>query len=150
MIGLSTGTQTSGGGGGDCLVQRFAPRSLRVLAFYAWDSPLLASPFCQVAWRTRSARSHRWYSGVLVRPRGQCKHNPDEANRERYKHATINLVSCGGEVVSEETMVVSVHLRPIRPEGLDFVLDSEQDPANAPFILPWTRDRHARALCGRP
>jgi RimJ/RimL family protein N-acetyltransferase len=43
-------------------------------------------------------------------------------------------------------MIVSVRLRPTSPEDLDFVLDAERDPENARFILPWTREQHARAL----
>src|SRR5262245_52277548 len=42
--------------------------------------------------------------------------------------------------------MVSVILRPTRPEDLDFVLDAERDPENARFILPWTREQHARTL----
>jgi RimJ/RimL family protein N-acetyltransferase len=42
--------------------------------------------------------------------------------------------------------MVSVQLRPTTPGDLDFVLDAERDPENARFILPWTRDQHARAL----
>jgi diamine N-acetyltransferase len=42
--------------------------------------------------------------------------------------------------------MVSVHLRPTSPEDLNFVLDAERDPESARFILPWTREQHARAL----
>jgi RimJ/RimL family protein N-acetyltransferase len=42
--------------------------------------------------------------------------------------------------------MLSVQLRPTTPEDLDFVLDAERDPDNARFILPWTREQHARAL----
>jgi diamine N-acetyltransferase len=39
-----------------------------------------------------------------------------------------------------------VHLRPTTPADLDFVVGAEGDPDSAPFILPWTRERHAQAL----
>src|SRR5262245_40650604 len=42
--------------------------------------------------------------------------------------------------------MASVHLRPTTPEDLDFVQGAERDPENARFILPWTREQHARAL----
>ena len=42
--------------------------------------------------------------------------------------------------------MASVQLRPTTPEDLDFVLAAERDPDNAWFILPWTREQHARAL----
>jgi diamine N-acetyltransferase len=42
--------------------------------------------------------------------------------------------------------MVSVRLRPTTPEDLDFVLEAERDPDNARFILPWSKDQHARAL----
>jgi hypothetical protein len=52
----------------------------------------------------------------------------------------------GYSLARGEGTVVSVHLRPTSPEDLDFVLDAERDPENARFILPWTREQHARAL----
>ena len=42
--------------------------------------------------------------------------------------------------------MASVHLRRTASEDLDFVLGAEGDPENAGFILPWTREQHARAL----
>jgi len=40
----------------------------------------------------------------------------------------------------------SVRLRPTTHADLDYVMDAERDPDSAPFILPWTRERHAQAL----
>ena len=42
--------------------------------------------------------------------------------------------------------MVSVRLRPTKPEDLEFVLEAGRDPDNARFLLPWTKDQHARAL----
>lgn len=39
-----------------------------------------------------------------------------------------------------------VRLRPTTPDDLDFVLNAEQDPDNARFVLPWTPAEHAAAL----
>jgi diamine N-acetyltransferase len=40
----------------------------------------------------------------------------------------------------------SLRLRATTLEDLDFVLDAEQNPDNACFIIPWTRDHHTRAI----
>src|ERR671918_304761 len=42
-----------------------------------------------------------------------------------------------------------VLVRPTTESDLDFVLATERDPDNAPFILEWSREEHAAAL-GRP
>ena len=39
-----------------------------------------------------------------------------------------------------------IRLRPTTPDDLDFVLACEADPAAAPYITRWTRQRHAEAL----
>jgi RimJ/RimL family protein N-acetyltransferase len=43
-------------------------------------------------------------------------------------------------------MIVSVRLRPTTLADLVFVLETERDPDNARFILPWTREQHLGAL----
>jgi len=42
--------------------------------------------------------------------------------------------------------VMTVRLRPTTEEDLDFVVNAELDRETAPFIIPWSRDRHAAAL----
>ena len=39
-----------------------------------------------------------------------------------------------------------VRLRPATPGDLDWIVAAESDPANAPFVTQWPRERHARAL----
>jgi RimJ/RimL family protein N-acetyltransferase len=55
------------------------------------------------------------------------------------------LTQIDGSVLSEQT-AMPVALRPTVPEDLDFVLDTERNPENAQFIVPWSRDQHAQAL----
>jgi diamine N-acetyltransferase len=40
----------------------------------------------------------------------------------------------------------AIVLRPSREADLDFVLECERDPAVAPYVSGWTRDRHREAL----
>ena len=42
--------------------------------------------------------------------------------------------------------MMPVRLRPTTEADLDFVLKAESDPDTQPFIIPWTRGRHAVAL----
>ena len=41
---------------------------------------------------------------------------------------------------------MTVRLRPTTEEDLDFVVNAELDHETAPFIIPWSRDRHAAVL----
>ena len=41
---------------------------------------------------------------------------------------------------------MSIRLRRTTEADLDFVLNAESDPDTLPFIVPWTRGRHAVAL----
>jgi len=41
---------------------------------------------------------------------------------------------------------VTVRLRPTAPADLDWVLEAEAHPENAPFVTQWTRGEHAAAL----
>jgi RimJ/RimL family protein N-acetyltransferase len=40
-------------------------------------------------------------------------------------------------------------MRPARPEDLGYIFRLEHDPANAPFITPWTRRMHQKAMGDR-
>jgi diamine N-acetyltransferase len=40
----------------------------------------------------------------------------------------------------------SVRLHPTTQDDIEFVVDAERNPDNAPFILPWTRAQHVQAL----
>jgi len=39
----------------------------------------------------------------------------------------------------------AIELRPTTENDLDYILQAEQDPENRAFILPWTREAHAKA-----
>ena len=41
---------------------------------------------------------------------------------------------------------MTVRLRPTAPADLDWVLEAEAHPENAPFVTQWTRGEHATAL----
>ena len=41
---------------------------------------------------------------------------------------------------------MTVRLRPTAPADLDWVLEAEAHPENAPFVTRWTRAQHAAAL----
>jgi diamine N-acetyltransferase len=40
----------------------------------------------------------------------------------------------------------AITLRATRNAALDYVLAAEDSPDNQPFIIPWTREQHIRAL----